>query len=193
MTNPLIRSAAIALLSLAAALPLRADDVSDALQAAVDAYAAGDLGKTASSLTLATQALGAQQGALLAAHLPPAPDGWTRTLTEDFSQGFGIMGGGSGAEARYENADGSVSFSLSFVADNPMVGAMGGMLGNAQMMTMMGKVEMVGDQPVLNADGSLSTLVGARVLMQAQGADVEVMLPIVQQIDFAKLGVFDKK
>ena len=193
MFIPMPRLLTVLSLLVCAALPLRADDVSDVLQAAVDAYAAGDLGKTAASLTLATQALGAQQGDLLAALLPPAPDGWTRTLTEDFSQGFGFMGGGSGAEARYDKADGSVSFTLSFVADNPMVGAMGGMLGNAQMMAMMGKVEMVGDQPVLDADGSLSALVGARVLFQAQGAEVADMLPLVQAIDFAKLGAFDQK
>ena len=92
MFIPMPRFLTVLSLLVCAALPLRADDVSDALQAAVDAYAAGDLGKTAASLTLATQALGAQQGDLLAALLPPAPDGWTRTLTEDFSQGFGFMG-----------------------------------------------------------------------------------------------------
>lgn len=187
------RGLVLAALFLTPALPLAADEVSDALQAATDAYAAGDLGKTAASLTMATQALGTLQAGLLSALLPEAPEGWTRTLTEDFAESFGIMGGGSGAEARYENADQSVSFTISFVADNPMVGAMAGMLGNAQMMAMMGKVEMVGDQPVLNADGTLQALVNARVLFQAQGADAEVMLPLVQTIDFAKLGNFDSK
>ena len=42
-------------------LPAVADDVSDALQAAVDAYAAGNLGQTAASLTLASQALAASR------------------------------------------------------------------------------------------------------------------------------------
>ena len=74
-----------------------------------------------------------------------------------------------------------------------MVGSMGAMLGNTQMMAMMGKVVMVGDQPVLEADGSLSTLIAARVLFQAQGAATEVMLPAVQLIDFAKVGVFDTR
>ena len=183
----------LAIAALTAPLPLHADEVSDALQAAVDAYASGNLGATASSLTMAKQALGNQQSALLAALLPAAPDGWTVTPSEDFTLMFDMMGGGSGAEARYANADGSVSFTLSFIADNPMVGSMGAMLGNTQMMAMMGKVVMVGDQPVLEADGSLSTLIAARVLFQAQGAATEVMLPVVQLIDFAKVGVFDTK
>ena len=112
-------------------------------------------------------------------------------MTEDFAQGFGMMGGGSGAEARYDSADGSQSFTLAFIADNPMVASMGAMLGNAQMMAMMGKVVQVGDQPVLETEGNLSTLVNARVLFQAQGADSAVMLPVVQTIDFAKVGTFD--
>ena len=40
------------------AVPARADEVSDALQAAVDAYAAGDLPKVSDRMTLATKALG---------------------------------------------------------------------------------------------------------------------------------------
>ncbi len=190
MTIPFFRAFAI---SIVVACPACADEVSDALQAAMDAYAAGDLAATSSALTMVTQGLGAQQSALLDALMPDAPDGWTRTMTEDFAQGFGMMGGGSGAEARYENADQSVSFTLSFIADNPMVASMGAMLGNAQMMAMMGKVVKVGDQPLLDTDNNLSTLAGARVLFQAQGAATDVMMPVVGQIDFAKLAVFDQK
>lgn len=189
----MVKPFALASLFLSLALPLHADEVSDALQAAIDAYAAGDIGKTTTSITLATQALAGLQNGLLSALLPEPPEGWTRTLTEDYAQTFGMVGGGSGAEARYENSDQSVSFTISYVADNQMVGAMAGMLGSAQMMAMMGKVEMIGDQPVLNADGSLQALVNMRVLFQAQGADAEVMLPVVKTIDFATLGNFDKK
>lgn len=183
----------IAALAVTTAAPVFADEVADALQAATDAYTAGDLGKTGAALTMATQALGKQQSDLLAAFLPAAPDGFTKTLTEDFAKGFAIAGGGAGAEARYESADGSTSFTLSFIADNPMVATMSSMLGNAQMMAMMGTVVKVGDTALLQQDNSLSTLINARVLFQAQGAAAEVMLPLVQQIDFAKVASFDKK
>ena len=171
----------------------RADDVSDALQAAVDAYAAGDLAGTSAAMTMAGQAISTQQSALLEVLMPPAPEGWTMTMTEDFSQGFGMMGGGAGAEARYENADQSVSLTLSFIADNPMVASMGAMLGSVEMMAMMGKVVKVGDQALLENEGNYSALVGNRVMFTAQGAATDVMLPIVQTIDFAKLGAFDAK
>ncbi len=172
---------------------LHADEVSDALKAALDAYNAGDLAKTSEQMTMAGQALSVGQSKMLTDLLPPPPDGWTREDTADFTKSFGIMGGGAGAEANYASADGSTSFKMSFIADNPMVGTMGAMLGNAQMMAMMGKVVKVGDQTLLSQDNAISTLVASRVLFQAQGAAEDVMLPLVKKIDFAKVGVFDKK
>ncbi len=193
MTLSFYRTIIPATLAALLAAPLFADEVSDALKAASDAYAAGDMGKTSEQMTMAGQALGALQSAILANLLPAAPAGWTKTMTADFNKGFAIAGGGSGAEARYENADQSLSFTMSFIADNPMVGSMAAMLGNAQMMAMMGKVVKVGDQPLLQTDNNVSTLANARVLFQAQGAAVDVMMPLIQTIDFAKVGVFDKK
>ena len=173
--------------------PVLADEVADALQSALTAYNGGDMGKASEEITMAVQAISAQQSAKLTALLPAAPDGWTRTDTADFTKSFGILGGGSGAEATYASADGATSFKMSFVADNPMVSSMGAMLGNAQMMAMMGKVVKVGDQALLSQDNAVSSLVNSRVLFQAQGGTEEQMLPLVQKIDFAKVGVFDKK
>ncbi len=85
---------------IALTVPAHADEVSDALQAAVDAYAAGDLAKTSEEMTMATQAIGALQSAKLAALLPAAPDGWTVTPTEDFNRRLWHHGrrcGGRGA------------------------------------------------------------------------------------------------
>jgi len=100
------------------------------------------------------------------------------------------MGDGAPAETRYDKADRSQSFTLSFIADNPLVALMGAMLGNAQMLAMMVKV---GDQPPLQTDNNLSTLVNNRVLFQAQGAASDVVLPLARTIDFAKVGTFDAK
>jgi hypothetical protein len=173
--------------------PVLADEVADALQSALTAYNGGDMGKASEEITMAVQAISAQQSARLTALLPAAPDGWTRTDTADFTKSFGILGGGSGAEATYASADGATSFKMSFVADNPMVSSMGAMLGNAQMMAMMGKVVKVGSQALLSQDNALSSLVNSRVLFQAQGGTEEQMLPLVQKIDFAKVGTFDTK
>ena len=54
----------------------------------------------------------------------------------------------------------------------------------------MGKIVKVGDRKFLNQDGTLSALIGTQVLLQAQGADPEKMLPLLQKIDFAGLEKF---
>ena len=58
------------------------------------------------------------------------------------------------------------------------------------MMVMRGKV---GEQVLLDTDSNVSTLVNGHVLFRAQGAASDVMLPILQSIDFAKVGTFDTK
>lgn len=40
-------------------------------------------------------------------------------------------------------------------------------------------------------EATISALVGNRVMVTAQGADVEVMRAVVRLIDFAKVGTFD--
>lgn len=166
-----------------------ADQVADTIQSALDAYNAGDIQYAMEELAYAQQQLQAMKADSLSAFLPEAPEGWTRTINTDMNAGLMMMGGGTGAEARYDGAGGS--FTLSLTADNPMVASMGAMLGNATLLAQMGgKVERVGRQRFLNQDGSLSGLVGNRVLVQAQGGEVADMMKVLEAIDFAGLENF---
>ncbi len=177
----------------ALALPASADDVSDALQAALDGYTSGDLAKASEQIILATQALRQTQAGLLTALLPAAPEGFTREDTGDFAQSISAAGGGTGAEASYSSADGATTIRMSFIADNPMVSSMGAMLGNVAMMAQMGKVVKAGDQALLVVDGSVSGLIANRILFQVQGGTEDQAISLVQAIDFAKLAAFDKR
>jgi hypothetical protein len=163
-----------------------ADVVSDSITAAADAYAAGDLPATSKALKAAMDDIGRQQGAVLAAFLPPAPEGFTRTDSADFAAGMAMFGGGSGAEAVYSKPD--ASFSISIMADNELVGGMLGMFSDPAMLAMMGTVETVADVNIVtSSDGSIMSIVGGRYMISAQGAAADVMLPVVKSIDFAKL------
>jgi hypothetical protein len=172
-----------------AAPSAHADQVADTIQSALAAYNAGDIQYAMEELAYAQQQLQAMKADSLAAFLPEAVDGWTRTINTDMNAGLMMMGGGTGAEARYDGAGGS--FTLSLTADNPMVASMGAMLGNATMLAQMGgKVERVGRQRFLNQNGSLSGLVGNRVLVQTQGGEVSDMMKALEAIDFAALENF---
>lgn len=165
--------------------PAFADDITDALNAAIAAYEAGDIQDALEETAYATQLLNDLKSEGLEAFLPGPLPGWTREVSEEAAQGLGFMGGGSSAEADYTGPDGR--FTIVMVADNPMVGAMAGLLGNATIMATMGRIERINGESFLNADNELSGLIDGRVLIQASGAPVEVMAEHLKQVDFEAL------
>lgn len=177
---------------IALAPPAFADDVTDALEAAMAAYASGDLNGTAAQVIAAGKAVQALQAGRLQALLPEAPSGWTREVDAEAANGMAMMGmAGTMISARYADAGGN-GFTLTLTADSPLVASMAGVLGNAQMMQMMGKVTKVGGQDMLEQGSDLSALVGNRVLVQAQGMEPTDMVPVLEQLDFTKLATFDR-
>ena len=179
----IIPAAALAAFLLPA--PALADDITDALNAAIEAYEAGEIQDALAETAYATQLLNELKAEGLAGFLPEPLPGWTRELAENPAQGLGFMGGGSAAEADYTGPDGR--FTITMVADNPMVGAMAGLLGNATIMATMGRIERINGESFLNADNELSGLIGRRVLIQASGAPVEIMAEHLKQVDFDAL------
>jgi len=184
----MIRPTITAFFLAAAALPAQADEISDTIQSALDAYNAGDTTFAAEELAFAQQLLQEMSAMDLSDCLPDAPPGWTREVNTEMNAGLTMMGGGVGAEAEY--SDGSTTFTVRVMADNPMVTAMAGMLSNTALMAAMGKMTRVGRQKFVEQDGTMSTLVNNRVLVQAEGADPAVMLPVLEAIDYRKLGQF---
>ncbi|MEP4702779.1 MAG: hypothetical protein ABJZ79_16685, partial [Parasphingorhabdus sp.] len=121
--------------------------------------------------------------------LPDAPDGWTREVNTEMNASLSMMGGGTGAEAEYSKS-GAESFKFTFMADNPMVGAMSGLLGNAAVIGA--KIERVGRQKFMVQDGELTGLIDSRILVKASGGDTETMLETLKMIDFKSLGDFGR-
>ncbi len=165
--------------------PLAADEISDAIENALQAYQDGDNAYALEELKFAQQLLAALKRDELSQFLPEAPDGWTREISDDMAAGLAMIGGGSGAEAEYDN--GSENFTITFIADSPMVMSMGAMIGNP---ALGGKPIRVGRAKFAEQDGDLMGLVANRVLVQASGADTETMLEVIKTIDMKGLGSF---
>lgn len=161
-----------------------ADEVLDTLNSAIAAYEEGDVQYAMEELEYAKQLMAAMKTEALSAFLPDAPEGWSREVSQDMNAGLAMLGGGVGTEAEYSNGDDS--FTITITADNPMVGAFAGMIGNAAMLGA--KIERVGRQKFMNQDGDLSGLVDNRILIQAEGADIDVMIPVLETIDYKALG-----
>lgn len=163
-----------------------ADEVTDTLTSAMDAYEEGDIDYAIEELDYAKQLLKAMKTEELTAFLPDAPPGWTREVSDEMNSGLSMMGGGMGAEATY--SDGSESFTITIMANNPMVTAMGAMVSNAAMLGM--KLERVGREKFVNDEGELTGLIDNRILIQAGGTDVDTMVGVLETIDYETLEDF---
>lgn len=185
MIRIFLMSTAVALWSSA----VSADEVTDALASAIAAYEDGDVKYALEELEYAKQLLIGMKTGELAAFLPEAPQGWSREVSTEMGAGLAMMGGGTGAEAEYQKP-GEDSFTISLMADNPMVGAMAGMLGSAAAIGA--KIERVGRQKMMIQDGEITGLVDSRILVQAKGGDIDRMLEVLKTIDYRALSNFGR-
>ncbi len=156
-------------LALVPATPALADEVSDSIRAALEAYEAGDVTLAKEELDYAGQLLSQMKAEGLSAFLPTPMDGWSREDGETQALGAAMMGGGLTASATYTRAGERVEVSL--MADNPMVTAMAGMFSSTAMMGAMGTLKRInGQKAVLTNDGELQALVNNRILVQVTGS-----------------------
>ncbi|MEO0682004.1 MAG: hypothetical protein AAF192_16495 [Pseudomonadota bacterium] len=158
-------------LGLAAALavsgPAWADEVEDALAAALEAWRAGDAetAKLEAEYAIAKMAEADAQG--LSGFLPDAPEGWSREL-QDPQAGAALFGGGLIAVADYRGAEGEMTVTLA--ADGPMVAGMAAVLGNPAAMGAMGRLVRAGrHRAVVTAEGEINALIAQRVLVRIDG------------------------
>ncbi|TNE63776.1 MAG: hypothetical protein EP336_16840 [Rhodobacteraceae bacterium] len=183
-TTKLLAGTALALSLGTAAM---ADEVSDTLNSALKAYEEGDVTYALEELDYAKQLMQEMKTGELSTFLPAAPEGWTAEDDADTTAGFAMMGGGTAAAKRYFKETGE-EFTITIVVDSPMIGMMGGMIQNAGAMGM--KTVRVGREKFLDNEGDLSALIEGRVLVQASGEPREVVLPLLESIDYRELGRF---
>lgn len=183
-TRRLFAAAAFAI----CALPAAADEVTETIQSALDAYNDGDLSYAAEELNFALQLLKEMRAGDLQAFLPEPMDGWTREIDADAAAAMGMMGG-TGAVATYfrDGAD----FTITIVMDSPMVTGMAPLLSNPAIAASSGgKLVRVGREKFISMDGDLSGLIGNRVLIQADGDDMDAIVAHLETMDFRELAQF---
>lgn len=170
---------------------VRADDVSETLANALKAYEAGDIKYALEEIAYAEQLLKDMQAGELEAFLPLAPEGWAREIDEGAAAGFGMMGG-TGVVATYKSETDSKieQFTFTIMMDSPMVAGMAGLFGNAALMGSQGKLVRVGREKFLKQEDKLMGLIDGRVLIQVEGGQSEMVIPMLESIDLRALGRF---
>ncbi|WP_292024604.1 hypothetical protein [Maritimibacter sp. UBA3975] len=169
-----------------ATAPALADEVTDTLSSALQAYEEGDISYAIEELDYAKSLMRAMKTTALEQFLPEPPAGYELEVDTDMGTGMAMMGGGVGTEGTYSN--GSDRFSISIMVDNPMVTAFGGMLANAAMLGM--KVERVGREKFIVDDDEITGLIDGRILVRAEGGDSAIVMEALKTMDFKALSDF---
>lgn len=185
MKHFLVTVSAAALL----AAPAQADDVIETLESAIEAYQEGDIAYATEELAYAQQLLKEMRSDELGSFLPDAPEGWTRTLDDSTASGYAMMGGGTAVAAEYSSEDGE-QFTITIALDSPMLAMVAPMIKSASAMGA--KLERVGREKFANQNGELMGLIDNRIFVQASGADVDVMVDVLETMDFKSLEDFGR-
>lgn len=167
-----------------------ADEFTEVLESALEAYRAGDAVGAREDLDYALKLLDERKAASLATFLPAAPAGWTKAEAEAEGAGMAMamFGGGTAAAATYSK--GAEAFTLSLVANSPMVSAISAMVSGVASIagTETRRIQRV--QFAVN-DGDLQGVVGGKVLVSAAGtATVDDMAAVIETMDLRVLGEF---
>ncbi|MEM6357847.1 MAG: hypothetical protein AAF844_19485 [Pseudomonadota bacterium] len=184
----MIRSLCVAALLLA--VPAAADEVEETLEAALEAYRAGDVATAQAEVEFASSLLAKLKAEGLAAYLPAPLEGWEMTEENSGAQMAALMGGGLVANRTYDGAEGDVVITL--MADNPMVASLGAMFANAALAGSMGEMRRIaGQRAIVTPDGEINAMVANRFLVQIGGdAPVEAKEAYFGAIDFEALSSF---
>lgn len=146
----------------------RADDIEDAVNAALKLYKEGKLNEATTGLQSAVNLLNEKRGASLSSALPDEIKGWKGGKLESAS--LAALGGGNTIERDYRKDEKKATVSIA--ADSPMLSQVSSFLSNPALGGLLGiKQRKVGElTAMLHAkEGLLQMVVNNRFLVQIQG------------------------
>lgn len=180
---------------LAGATALRADDVSDAIESAKDAYDAGNYSEAIQSLDYASQLVRQAKSSQVVKLLPSAPSGWEADESEEGTASSALMGGMVSAQREYTRDDGA-SVTIQIQSDSPMLQSFAMMFTNPMMLTANGaKLENHKGQKLAvtyragEKAGDVKVVVDNRYLISIEGSGLtrDELVGFAKSIDYAKI------
>jgi hypothetical protein len=183
----LLQTAIAAILLFAA--PAVADEFLDSLDAARDAYGAGDFAAAKEEMDYAGQVLSQMRTQNLGAYLPIPLEGWTMRESDD-GGAAAAFGGGVFSGAAY--SAGGKSVEVAITVDSPLVATMAMMFGNTAAMAAQGTMKRIGRQKVLvSKQGEIQAIINNRIMITVSGnATIEDKETYFAGIDFRGLRSF---
>ena len=186
--------AVLALSAIASFSSVQADDVTDSIQEASEAYAKGDHAKALEGLNYAVQLIQQAKAQGLEALLPQALAGWTAEKAESAAVGAAMFGGGITVDRRYTKGDSTINIQI--VTDSPMLQGMLALFTNPMFATSSGgKLEKVAGQKAIstynatNQGGDYQFVIANKYMVTVKGQKVTEadMKAYAEGIDFKKM------
>lgn len=190
-------------LTLAAAVAIgqsvRADEVTDQLEAARKAYESGELRSAVDTLNFAIAKIQEQVTARLLQLLPEPLPGWQADAAQSESGGLAAMITGTNLSRRYYRPDGA-EVNLSLMADSPLLPMLTMFLSSPFMMqadpgtkpySLKGQRGMLKHSPDSN-DYEASLMVGNRILVQGKGTGLPDEKAVQEYLEALDLDAIQK-
>ena len=182
-----MRAAAVVALLIGMNGAARADDISDAIDAARKSYQSGDLGNAKQSLDLASQLIGQKNAEGFAALLPNPLPGWKADRAQSTAVGAAMFGA-SVASRSYTNGNGD-TVEVQITGDSALVMQFATLLNSPQFAGAMGKLIRVGSQRAIQTgEGDVNMVIANKFLITVQGsASANDKIAYAQAVDVIKL------
>ncbi len=173
---------------------LHAEEVTEAINEALQNYKDGNYSEAVSNLNYASQLIQQKKGEGLMTLLPAPLKGWTAEEASSQAVGAVMLGGGVTAERRYSKGDNSINIQI--VTDSPVLQGVMMMMSNPMFAASDGgKVQKINQQKAIvkyspeDRSGSIQIVVANRFLVTIEGNDVakEDLEAYAKAIDYKKL------
>lgn len=173
---------------------LHADDVTDTISDAVEAYKSGEFSDAVEDLNYALELIKQKKSEGLQTYLPEPLEGWSAKDAVSQTAGSGMFGGGLAAHRDYKKGDSRIKVEI--MADSPILQGMMGLFTNPMFATSDGgKLERINRQKAIvkynkeRKQGDIKIVVAKRFLISIEGTKVsrDDLLAYAKKIDYKKI------
>lgn len=188
------KAAAVCFLISAIACSAAADDVTDSIEEAVDAYKKGEYKKASEELTYALESINQKKGNSLKIYLPEPLEGWTADEATAQTANAAMLGGGTMLSRTYHKSESLVTIEM--VMDSPLMQGIAMMMGNPMFRSSeMGELTRINKEKAMvkydnkEKSGDITMIVANRIMVTVKGETVskEELIAYANAIDLKKL------
>lgn len=185
--TPLVMASLAMWAALAVSTSVKADQLTDTLDAVKKSYEAGDYNAARKALDLASQLLVQKSAAGLANLLPPVLPGWTARDFEPSSFKTSVLLA-SAATRRYTDSMGR-TVDISITGDSAFLAQIIQLINTPRLLGLVGTIIVVAGQSTLQTrDGDLYVVVDNRYLVSISGsASLEDKLAYAGTVDYGAI------